>query len=48
MKLLNKKRKKPEIKKETIFETEVRLKNEAQELAKNHQDKKPIKYLLKR
>jgi len=32
---------------ETIFEMEWRLKKEAKELAKNHVDKKPIKYLLK-
>lgn len=34
-------------KQETIFETEHRLRKEAKELAKNHVDKKPIKYLLK-
>ena len=32
---------------ETIHETEWRLKQEAKELAKNHVDTKPIKYLLK-
>jgi hypothetical protein len=41
----NQKRKKPPS--ETIFETEARLKAEAAELAKNHKDVKPIKYLLK-
>lgn len=32
---------------ETIHEMEWRLKKEAKELAKNHVDTKPIKYLLK-
>ena len=32
---------------ETIFEMEARLKVEAKKLAKEHVDKKPIKYLLK-
>lgn len=32
---------------ETIFEMEYRLKKEAKEIAKNHADVKPIKYLLK-
>jgi len=32
---------------ETIFEMEYRLKQEAKEIAKNHVDVKPIKYLLK-
>lgn len=34
-------------KRETIFEMEYRLKQEAKEIAKNHVDVKPIKYLLK-
>lgn len=42
---INKKRKKPPT--ETIFETQARLRKEALELAKKHQDVKPIKYLLK-
>jgi hypothetical protein len=32
---------------ETIHEMEYRLKQEVKELAKNHVDVKPIKYLLK-
>lgn len=32
---------------ETIWEMEYRLKQEAKQLAKNHVDDKPIKYLLK-
>ena len=44
---INKKRKKPETKNETIFETEARLKAEAIEIAKNFKHTKPIKYLLK-
>lgn len=48
MQYINKKRKKPDVKRETIFETELRLKAEAQELANNFKDNKPIKYLLKR
>ena len=36
-----------EKKRETIFEQEYRLKQEAKEIAKNHVDVKPIKYLLK-
>lgn len=32
---------------ETIWEMERRLKQEAKQLAKNHVDSKPIKYLLK-
>ena len=34
-------------KNETIFEIEHRLRIEAKELAKNHVDVKPIKYILK-
>ncbi len=44
---INPKRKKPIVKHETIFETEARLKQEAIQLAQNHRDTKPIKYLLK-
>ena len=36
-----------EKKHETIFDQEYRLKQEAKEIAKNHVDVKPIKYLLK-
>ena len=32
---------------ESIFEMEARLKVEAKKLSKEHQDIKPIKYLLK-
>lgn len=32
---------------EAFFEMEYRLKKEAKEIAKNHVDVKPIKYLLK-
>lgn len=41
------KKRNPLEKSETIFETEHRLKQEAKQLAKNHKDVKPIKYLLK-
>lgn len=44
----NKNRIKSLVKRETIFETEERLKREAIEVAKNHQHTKPIKYLLKK
>lgn len=44
---INQKSRKPTAKKESIFETELRLKQEAKELAKNYRDIKPIKYLLK-
>lgn len=47
MNYINKKRKKPEIKRESIFEIEQRLKAEAIQLAEKHKDLKPIKYLLK-
>lgn len=43
----NIKKRRPLEKSETIFETNARLRQEAIELAKNHKDKKPIKYLLK-
>jgi hypothetical protein len=46
-KLLNKKNNIMQKKHETIFEMEYRLKKEAKEIAKNHVDVKPIKYLLK-
>ena len=45
--ILNKKKIKPADKMESIFEMEARLRLEAIEIAKNHIDKKPIKYLLK-
>lgn len=44
----NKKRINPPSKRETIFQTETRLKKEAIEIAQNHTHTKPIKYLLKR
>lgn len=44
---INKKRKKPDIKNETIFETEARLKKEALEISKTFVHTKPVKYLLK-
>ncbi len=44
----NKKRINPLAKRETITETEARLKKEAIELSKNFKHQKPIKYLLKR
>lgn len=44
---LNKKKKKPETKNETIFETEARLKKEALTISKSFIHTKPIKYLLK-
>jgi hypothetical protein len=34
-------------KKKSIFELNVELKNKAKELARNHVDVKPIKYILK-
>lgn len=34
-------------KRETIFEMEHRLKQEAKDIAKNHVDIKPIKFLIK-
>ena len=40
-------KKKPNEKFESIWETQHRLRQEAKELAKNHIDIKPIKYLLK-
>lgn len=33
--------------KKSIFELNLELKEKAKELAKNHVDKKPIKYMLK-
>jgi hypothetical protein len=44
---LNKKKKKPDTKNETIFETEARLKKEALEISKSFIHTKPIKYLIK-
>jgi hypothetical protein len=44
---INKKRKKPDTRNETIWETEHRLKKKAIEIAKHFKDTKPIKYLLK-
>lgn len=40
-------KKKPIDKLESIWGSEHRLKEEAKELARNHKDVKPIKYLLK-
>lgn len=44
---LNKKKKKPDTKNETIFETEARLKKEARTISKTFIHTKPIKYLIK-
>jgi hypothetical protein len=44
---LNKKRPKPAEKAESIFEEEVRLRQEAILIARNFTHTKPIKYLLK-
>lgn len=44
---INKKRPKPIPKTETIFETEVRLKEEARKISKTFVHTKPVKYLLK-
>jgi hypothetical protein len=44
---LGKQLKKPTNKSESIFENDYRLRQEAKQLAKNHKDTKPIKYLLK-
>lgn len=41
-------KRKKSAKRETIFEQEKRLREEAKELAKEHKDVKPIKYDLKR
>lgn len=41
------KNRRPELKTETIFETERRLRKEAQIIAQNFVHVKPIKYLLK-
>lgn len=40
-------KKKPIDKLESIWESEHRMRQEAKELARNHKDVKPIKYLLK-
>lgn len=45
---INKKRKKPDSKNESIFETEARLKHEAREVSKNFVHLKPVKYLIKK
>jgi len=45
--LSKKKRKKPDTKAETIFETEARLIREAKEISKKFVHTKPIKFLLK-
>jgi hypothetical protein len=45
--MLNKKKKKPTPKSESIFDYEARLKKEAVELSKTFIHTKPIKYLLK-
>lgn len=44
---LNKKKKKPDTKTETIFEIEARLKKEALKISKSFIHTKPIKYLIK-
>ena len=44
---MSSKRKRPADKSESIFDEDKRLRKEAIELAKNHKDVKPIKYLLK-
>lgn len=44
---MSSKRKRPVDKSESIFDESARLRKEAIELAKNHKDVKPIKYLLK-
>ncbi len=44
---LNKKKKKPDTKTETIFEMEKRLRDEALQISKTFTHTKPIKYLLK-
>ena len=41
-------KRKKSAKRETIFEQEKRLREEAKELAEKHKDVKPIKYLIKR
>mgnify|MGYP000220405602 FL=1 len=41
-------KRKKSAKRETIFEQEKRLREEAKELSKEHKDVKPIKYDLKR
>lgn len=41
-------KRKKSAKRETIFEQEKRLREEAKELVKEHKDVKPIKYDLKR
>lgn len=41
-------KRKKSAKRETIFEQEKRLREEAKELAEKHKDVKPIKYDLKR
>ena len=45
--MLNKKKKKPDTKNESIFEMEHRLKLEALEISKTFVHTKPIKYLIK-
>lgn len=44
---MSNKRKRPVDKSESIFDEAKRLRNEAIELAKNHKDVKPIRYILK-
>lgn len=46
--MINKKNPKPIEKAESIFDQEHRLRKEAKELALNHKDIKPIKYILKK
>jgi hypothetical protein len=43
----NLKKRRPVLKTESIFETDARLRKEAIQLAANHKDIKPVKYLLK-
>lgn len=43
----NLKKRRPELKTESIFETDARLKKEARIISKNFVHFKPVKYLLK-
>ena len=47
MKIVNKKKPKPEPQKETLQDYEYRLRQEAIQLSKQYQNIKPTKYLLK-
>lgn len=44
---INNKRKKPDTKAESIFDTEKRLRNEALNISQTFTHTKPVKYLLK-